>query len=73
MKVDNPKLDDDFLQWCRAQMLQAKIAADPAKGETIGVLSRQQVEAELLSLEETQVIPRGKVKPQEIATGDWVK
>ena len=73
MKVDNPKLDDDFLQWCRAQMLQAKIAADAAKGETLGVLSRRQVEAELLSLEETQVIPRGKVKPQEIATGDWVK
>ena len=73
MKGDNPKLDDDFLQWCRTQMIQAKIAADPSRGEKYGVLSRSQVEAELRSLEETQVIPRGIVKPQEIATGDWVK
>ncbi len=73
MKVDNPKLDDDFLQWCRAQMIEAKIAADALRGESYGVLSRQQVEAELRSLEGTQVIPRGIVKPHEIAIGDWVK
>lgn len=73
MKVDNPKLDDDFLQWCRTQMIQAKIAADPLRGEKYGVLSRSQVEAELHSLEETQVIRRGIVKPQEIVSGDWVK
>lgn len=73
MKADNPKLDDDFLQWCRTQMIQAKIAADASRGEKYGVLSRQQVEAELRSLEDTQVIPRGVVKPAEIATGDWVK
>jgi NitT/TauT family transport system substrate-binding protein len=73
MKVDNPKLDDDFLQWCRTQMINAKIAADPSRGEKYGVLSRLQVEAELCSLEDTQVIPRGKVSPPEIALGDWVK
>jgi NitT/TauT family transport system substrate-binding protein len=73
MKADNPKLDDEFLQWCRTQMIEAKIAADPLRGEKYGVLSRQQVEAELRSLEDTQVIPRGKVSPSEIATGDWVK
>ncbi|MEI6598272.1 MAG: ABC transporter substrate-binding protein [bacterium] len=73
MKVDNPKLDDDFLQWCRTQMINAKIAADPSRGEKYGVLSRLQVEAELRSLEDTQVIPRGKVSPPQIATGDWVK
>ena len=73
MKADNPKLDDEFLNWCRKQMIDAKIAADPLKGEKYGVLSRSQVEAELRSLEDTKVIPRGVVKPSEIATGDWVK
>jgi len=73
MKKDNPKLDDGFLDWCRQQMIDSKIAADESKKENYGVLSRQQVEAEVDSLIETKVIPANSVKVDEVAQGPWVR
>lgn len=68
---DNDKMDAEFMRFSIDAMNRYQlVAGDPAKGERIGLITRERIDAQITSLVETKLLP-APMPAEKIATFDF--
>jgi len=73
MKLQNPKMDDGYMQFSRDQIIKYNLGrGDPAKGENYGTLDPAKVQSEIAIMESVGLIKPGQVPLAKAVTLDYL-
>ena len=73
MKLQNPKMDDGYMQFSRDQIIKYNLGrGDPAKGENYGTLDPAKVQSEISIMENLGLIKPGQVPLDKAVTLDYL-